>query len=46
MVADTSVLAGVTYWYRVVAVNGGGASGYSNTFEVTPAAAFVRHKGL
>jgi len=35
---DTTVAGGVssvTYWYRVYAVNGGGASGYSNVYSVT-----------
>ncbi len=33
--SDTGRSAGTTYWYRVRAVNGGGASGYSNTANAT-----------
>jgi len=34
--ADTSVIGGVTYYYKVTATNSGGSSGYSNEASATP----------
>jgi parallel beta-helix repeat protein len=42
--SDTSVTAGVTYTYRVAAVNSAGASGYSNAQSARPTSSWGKGK--